>query len=251
MSYRGSAFHGWQIQPNANTVQAEMQNALSTILQTEAACVGSGRTDTGVHATQQIAHFDSERELDVQDFRYKLNAFLPREIAVNKIMPVKPDAHARFDAEERTYHYFIHKNKDPFRLELSYQFSADLNIQTIQKGMEVIMAWKNFQAFSKVRTEVSHFECNIYDIGWKETNEGYVFSVSANRFLRGMVRAMVGTLLEMGQNKLDNNGLIEILEGGNRSSAGRAVPAHGLYLSKVKYPDNIYLRQQDFGERKD
>lgn len=240
ISYRGTAYHGWQVQKNAHTVQAEINSALSTLLQTETVCTGSGRTDTGVHALQQIAHFDCERELDAQDFSYRLNAFLPTEIAVNRIHPVTPEAHARFDAEVRSYHYLIHKQKDPFRLELSYQFSAPLDLEAITAGMEVIRHWKNFQAFSKVHTQVNHFACEILDISWKETNEGHVFSVSANRFLRGMVRAMVGTLLEMGQNKLDRNGLIKILESGDRSSAGRAVPPHGLYLTAVKYPINIY-----------
>lgn len=211
------------------------------MLQADVECVGSGRTDTGVHASQQIAHFDTQKQLITRDFQYKLNSFLPKEIAINDIRPVKLEAHARFDAEKRTYHYYISKQKNPFKLELAYYFSVALDLAAIGEGMDVIRGWRDFQSFSKVKTEVNHFECEIYDISWNETNEGHVFSVSANRFLRGMVRAIVGTLLDMGQNKLDRKGLLEVLKSGNRSAAGRSVPPYGLYLSGVEYPHEIYL----------
>lgn len=243
ISYLGTAFHGWQIQPNAHTVQAEINHALNTLLQADLSCVGSGRTDTGVHASQQIAHFDAEEKIDPAQFQYRLNALLPKEISINKILAVKAEAHARFDAESRTYHYYIHRRKDPFRTGISYFFSADLHTELIDEGLKILKDWKNFQAFSKVHTNVNHFDCDIYDIRWSEENDSHCFSVSANRFLRGMVRAMVGTLLEMGLGRFQSKDLINILESGNRSAAGRSVPAEGLCLTAVKYPDSIFLEK--------
>jgi len=241
LSYRGTAFHGWQIQPNAHTVQAEMQQALSTILQEGTEIVGSGRTDTGVHASQQIVHFDATKEQDLEKLQFRLNGLLPDTISVNKIVPVYPTAHARFDAVSRTYHYHIHTRKNPFREGLSYYYSRPLNIDKIEDALEVIKSWKNFQAFSKVHTEVVHFDCDILDATWKETNDGHMFSVSANRFLRGMVRATMGTLLEIGLERISIEDLKAILESGDRSEAGRAVPPQGLYLSSVRYPKSIYI----------
>ncbi len=241
LSYRGTAFHGWQVQPNAHTVQAEMQQALSTVLQAGTEVVGSGRTDTGVHAFQQIAHFDVDEELDCDKIAFRLNGLLPETVGIKQILPVYPTAHARFDAVSRTYHYHIHKQKNPFKEGLSYFYSRKLNIDKIDEAIELIKNWKNFQAFSKVHTDVAHFDCDIFAAEWKETNEGHLFSVSANRFLRGMVRAIVGTLLDVGLEKISNGDLQEILESGNRSNAGRAVPPQGLYLQEVKYPKSIYL----------
>ncbi|REE00579.1 tRNA pseudouridine(38-40) synthase TruA [Marinoscillum furvescens] len=241
IAYRGTAFHGWQIQPNAVTVQEEIQRALSVIFQQPMECVGSGRTDTGVHATHQIAHVDWESKLSQEDVQYKLNGLLPPEIAINEVMAVKPEAHARFDAEKRTYHYHIHKHKDPFRKGLSYHFGRSLDMEAIASACGVIARWKNFQAFSKVHTDVNHFDCDIFHIEWKETNEGYVFSVSANRFLRGMVRAMVGTLLDIGQGRMTLEAFEDALKSGVRSNVGRAAPPEGLYLTEVLYPKSVYL----------
>ncbi|VXD20804.1 tRNA pseudouridine(38-40) synthase TruA [Marinoscillum sp. 108] len=241
ISYRGTAFHGWQIQPNAHTVQEEINRALSIILQQDISCLGSGRTDTGVHALQQIAHFDAELSDTLDQLQYRLNGLLPAEVSINSIRPVKPEAHARFDAVRRTYHYHLHRQKDPFKTGVSYFFSRSLEAAPIQEAIGLMKNWKNFQAFSKVHTDVNHFDCDIYEINWQETNEGYVFSVSANRFLRGMIRAMVGTLLEVGQGRLNQTDLKNILESGERSRAGRAVPAEGLFLTEVKYPESIYL----------
>lgn len=241
IAYRGTAFHGWQIQPNAVTVQEELNRALSIIFQQPTECVGSGRTDTGVHATHQIAHVDWDSKLSPKDVQHKLNSLLPQEIAINAISQVTPAAHARFDAEKRTYHYHIHKQKDPFKRELSYHFGRPLDLQAIYQACEVIKGWKNFQAFSKVHTDVNHFDCDIFHIQWKETNDGHVFSVSANRFLRGMVRAMVGTLLDIGQGRMALSGFKEALKSGVRSNVGRAAPPEGLYLTEVRYPKSIYL----------
>lgn len=241
LSYRGTAFHGWQLQPNAHTVQAEVQDALSTILQKPMEVTGSGRTDAGVHAVQQVAHFDAELSMKTDQLIYRLNGLLPPEVSINAIQSVKPDAHARFDAGSRAYQYLIHQKKNPFKEGLSYYFPKALSAERIREALPIINSWKNFQAFSKVHTDVNHFDCEIFDLWWEETNDGYQFSVSANRFLRGMVRAMVGTLLEIGLGRMTYNELKAVLESGNRSLAGRAVPPHGLYLAAVKYPSSVYI----------
>lgn len=240
ISYRGTAFHGWQIQPNADTIQAEVNKALSTLLQQETECVGSGRTDAGVHAQQQLAHFDGKLPMTEKEFEFRLNSLLPKAISINSIQKVKKDAHARFDAISRSYEFHIHSHKDPFLNGLSYFFSRSLNLEPIQSGIEIMKNWKNFQAFSKVHTEVNHFECDIYEMSWEYSNGRHLFCVSANRFLRGMVRAIVGTLLEIGQQRLTPEELINVLKSGDRSSAGRSVPAEGLYLTSVTYPDSIF-----------
>lgn len=241
ISYRGTAFHGWQVQPNAHTVQEELNNALSTLLQTPTVCVGSGRTDTGVHASQQIAHFDVEGVIQPDHLKYRMNSLLPKEISVNAILPVGAEAHARFDAERRTYHYYIHTQKNPFKSGLSYQFTVNMDLNSIAQALVRIKSCKNFQAFSKVHTDVNHFDCDIFAVDWQETNGGYLFSVSANRFLRGMVRAMVGTLLDIGQHRMTLEQFDEVLKSGDRSKAGRAVPPEGLFLAEVQYPKSVYL----------
>ena len=241
IAYLGTAFHGWQVQNNAATVQGEINKALSTILRSEISCMGSGRTDTGVHATQQIAHFDFHQELVPTDLVRKLNRFLPVSIAIKSCVQVTKEAHARFDAESRTYEYHIHTHKNPFKEGRSYLFAAALDLEAIDAGCQLILAWENFQAFSRVRTEVNNFNCEIAEIKWVETSDGFVFHVSANRFLRGMVRAIVGTLLEVGQGRMSLDQLRSVLEREDRRNAGRAVPADGLFLTRVSYPEHIYI----------
>ncbi|HCX20373.1 MAG: tRNA pseudouridine(38-40) synthase TruA [Flammeovirgaceae bacterium] len=241
IAYRGTTFHGWQIQPNASTVQEEINKAVSMLLQQPMECLGSGRTDTGVHASQQIAHLDIHSEIDKDQLQYRLNALLPQEISVNGIRQVKEEAHARFDATSRSYEYHIHKQKNPFKTGLSYFFNRHVDIELINQACELIKGWQNFQAFSKVHTDVKTFDCTIHHIEWKESNDSHVFSVSANRFLRGMVRAMVGTLLEIGQNKMSVADLEEVLKSGIRSNAGRSAPPEGLFLTAVDYPKDIYI----------
>lgn len=241
IAYVGTAFHGWQIQKNANSVQAEINNALSTILGVATECLGSGRTDTGVHSTNQIAHFDSSDKIDESYLSYRLNSLLSKEIAINSCKRVKEDAHARFDADLRSYEYHILQKKNPFRNGQAYFLSNNVDIEIINQACELLSEWKDFEAFSKVKTEVNNFNCDIHEIRWEETNEGSIFHVSANRFLRGMVRAMVGTLLEVGQSKMSLSQLVEVLESKDRRKAGRAVPPEGLYLTKVKYPEHIFI----------
>ncbi len=240
ISYKGTNFSGWQIQPNGITVQEEIEKALSTILQKEISIVGSGRTDAGVHAKQQIAHFDVDN-IDPEKLALKLNSFLSDDISINSVIPVKDDVSARFEASSRKYHYHIHQTKSPFKIGQSYYFRPALEIDKINKACEIIKDWKNFECFSKVHTEVNHFNCDIFDAKWTQNESDHLFEITANRFLRGMVRAIVGTLLDVGLNKTSLEELKGILESNDRGKAGRAVPAEGLYLQEVNYPKDIYL----------
>ena len=241
ISYRGTNYNGWQIQPNAVTMQEEIEKALSTLLKSETPITGSGRTDTGVHARQQIAHFDTEDKIDPKDLTYKLNSFLGEDISVNSIRRVSGDVNARFSAISRKYHYHIHQAKDPFKVELSYYFRPTLNVDLISEGCEIIKGWQNFECFSKVHTEVNHFNCDIFQAKWVQEGSNHLFEITANRFLRGMVRAVVGTLIDVGLAKTSMDDLKRILESNNRSEAGRAVPPRGLYLQEVTYPSDIYI----------
>ncbi|MEP5613226.1 MAG: tRNA pseudouridine(38-40) synthase TruA [Cyclobacteriaceae bacterium] len=240
ISYEGTAYHGWQIQPTGNTVQEEIEKALSTILKEKISIMGSGRTDTRVHATQQIAHFDTLAELTPADLVYKLNSFLPKDIAIRSIKAVGNDAHARFDAVKRTYHYHLHQGKNPFKQDVSYHFKQDIDRDAILEGCEIIRNWENFECFSKVHTEVNNFNCQIFAIDWLQNEDSDLFVVTANRFLRGMVRAMVGTLLDLGTHKTNIEDLKGVLESNDRSRAGRAVPPQGLFLERIEYPTNVY-----------
>jgi tRNA pseudouridine38-40 synthase len=241
ISYKGTHYSGWQVQGNAITVQGEINKALSVLLKSDMETMGSGRTDAGVHAHQQIAHFDTEPIKQPDKLVYKLNALLPKDIAINQLIPVREDAHARFDADSRSYQYFIHTRKDPFSENASYLFTADLDLNSINEAVELLKSWKDFEAFSKVHTEVNHFNCDIFEAHWEPSASGYVFYIRANRFLRGMVRTIVGTLLDVGTHKTSVQSLEEILKSKNREEAGRSVSADGLYLHAVTYPKDIYL----------
>lgn len=241
ISYKGTAYHGWQEQSNAITVQQVINEKLTQLLRTDTKCVGSGRTDTGVHAKQQLIHFDVQEDIDTDRLLYKLNAVLPEDIAANEIRRVRDDAHARFDATKRSYQYFLHTRKTPFNKDQSYFFPHAINLETIDEGCKIFKQWTDFESFSKVKTEVNHFDCEIFEIEWQRELDDYIFFVSANRFLRGMVRAMVGTLLDMGTGKLSPNQLTTILEQKDRRAASRSVPPQGLFLSSVIYPNDIYL----------
>jgi tRNA pseudouridine38-40 synthase len=241
LSYRGTKYHGWQIQANAHTVQQELQSALSVIFGEEMTCLGSGRTDTGVHALQQIVHFDTASKIESDLVIYKLNKMLPKDISVQSLRPVREVAHARFDAYLRSYQYRLNKRKSPFIIDLSYYWPYPLDIATMNKAAKLLLGTKDFQAFSKVKTDVESFECDITQAIWREDNEYITFDVSANRFLRGMVRALVGTLMEIGQGRAGVEDFEKIIESKDRKSAGRAVPACGLFLTEVCYPPEIYI----------
>ena len=240
LSYHGGAYHGWQEQPNALTVQQVLNQAMRTILRTPIETIGSGRTDAGVHAQVQVVHFDIEQHL-TKDVLRKLNSILPHDIAVHDLRRVNDDVSARYNATSRSYFYRIVKKKNPFEEGLAYQFSRPLDIEVMNECGRIAVYWTDFQSFSKVHTDVHTFDCSVTEARWTEYNEYYIFSVSANRFLRGMVRALVGTMMLAGEGKLTPLGFREILEARDRTRAGRSVPAHGLYLSDVKYPEEIYL----------
>ncbi|MBO3700381.1 tRNA pseudouridine(38-40) synthase TruA [Roseivirga sp. E12] len=241
ISYNGSNYHGWQVQANARTVQGEFQECLSKVLRVPTEIMGSGRTDTGVHAKQQIAHFESDEPIDTKDLAYKLNSILPDTAAVQEIRGVKADAHARFDATERAYQYFINKKKSPFYSGLSYYFSQPLDLNLMNEAAKELIGKQDFESFSKVKTEVNNFICTVTRAEWIIENDQLVFHVRANRFLRGMVRALVGTLLDVGQQKITVEDFVNIIKAKDRKVAGRAVPPHGLFLTEVKYPESIYL----------
>lgn len=240
ITYRGTNFNGWQTQPNGVTVQEEIEKGLTLLLKKETPITGSGRTDTGVHAIQQIAHFDAH-ELEEAPLALRLNSLLPKDIVINRIRTVKQDANARFSAESRKYHYHLHQRKDPFKEGISYYFSAALNIEKINQACEIIQNWQNFECFSRVHTEVNHFNCDIYEAIWIENEPAHLFVIKANRFLRGMVRSIVGTLLDVGTGKSTLDDLNRILKSNDRREAGRSVPPEGLYLQEVIYPNTIYL----------
>lgn len=241
ISYNGSRYHGWQIQNNAKTVQGVLNGALSTILRSDVTTIGSGRTDTGVHASMQMVHFDSESEFDLDEMKAKLNSLLPWDIVIKDLHKVKEEANARFDATSRAYIYKIHSKKNPFLEGLSYYFHTELDESRLNSSCELIKKWKDFEALSKVKTDVNNFDCDVMEAFWEKQNDALYFHVRANRFLRGMVRTLVGTMLEIGQKRMDNSDFEEILQSKDRRKAGRAVPAHGLYLRDITYPDHIYL----------
>lgn len=235
-SYKGTHYHGWQIQPNAVTVQEKLLHGLQTIVDKSVDLMGAGRTDTGVHATQMYAHFDTENELDVVKIVYKLNAFLPKDIAVQNLYLVHDEAHARFDATSRTYHYFIHQSKQPFLEESSYYFNQPLDFNLMNEAASLLLNYTDFQCFSKVHTDVNTFNCKITHAQWTQENNQWKFTITADRFLRNMVRAIVGTLINVGLHKLSLTQFTSIIDSKDRSKAGFSVPAHGLYLTQVNYP---------------
>ncbi|WP_103070967.1 tRNA pseudouridine(38-40) synthase TruA [Aquimarina sediminis] len=242
LSYDGTPYHGWQRQPNAISIQEVLEESLSTILRNKIVVFGAGRTDTGVHATQIMAHFDHESELELNQLKYKLNAILPAEIAIRKVDEVQKNAHARFDAVSRSYEYHVTLVKDPFRIKKSYYFKKELDINRMNEAAKLLLNYTNFKCFSKSKTDVKTYNCNITNAVWENNGNHLVFKISANRFLRNMVRAIVGTLIEIGEHKLTNEDLAAIIKNEDRSQAGYSVPAHGLYLTAVEYSNIIYKR---------
>ena len=239
ISYNGKNYHGWQIQKNAVTVQSTIQDVISKILGKSTDIVGSGRTDTGVHAKSQVAHFDVNKEVD-NDFIYRVNAFLPQDISINSVNQVDDNSHARFDAISREYIYKIHDLKSPFVDGLSTFYNKKINMDLINEACSIIMKNSDFQSFSKVKTEVKNFNCTISHASIRRKNNFYLFKFCANRFLRGMVRALVGTLLQLNEGKINLKEFKLIFEKKNREYAGPSAPPYGLYLNKVNYNSDIF-----------
>lgn len=242
-SYFGKPYHGWQKQPNAISVQQVLDEALSTLLRHPIETVGAGRTDTGVHAKQMFAHFEAAGIGDPKNLEYRLNAFLPDAIAVQRIFTVPDDAHARFDAIQRTYEYWMVQEKNPFYSDFAYHMKHSLNIIEMNKAAAVLLEYGDFESFSKSNTDVKTYRCAIKYASWEKKDDKLVFTITADRFLRNMVRAIVGTLLEVGQEKWTPTDVKRILKGKDRSLAGPSVPAKGLYLTSILYPENILNRQ--------
>ncbi|MFL2996721.1 MAG: tRNA pseudouridine(38-40) synthase TruA [Cytophagales bacterium] len=240
ISYFGKNYHGWQTQENAITIQEILDKSLSTILKTEIKSLGSGRTDTGVHAMSQVAHFDFNGNI-IENFLYRINSLLPSDISINSINGVKENVSARFDAISREYIYKIHTKKSPFLNDYSYYYKRDIDIELLNKACDIIKKFKDFQTFSKVKTDVNNYNCNVSYAAIEKENNSYFFKVTSNRFLRGMVRALMGTLFEINENKIELEFLEDIIIKKERKLAGPSVPAHGLYLNKVLYEEDIYL----------
>jgi tRNA pseudouridine38-40 synthase len=249
LAYDGTHYFGWQIQPNAKTIQQTLEHALSTLLDQEISLTGAGRTDTGVHASYFIAHFDYDpSEPDTgrksivhpreDPFLFKLNRFLPPDIVVYKIWQVPADLHARFSATSRTYQYHISRVKPLYTRSYCHHVYGELDLGEIEKCCEIIRETVDFTSFSKLHTDVKTNDCRILDVGWKEEENGYVFEITADRFLRNMVRSLVGTLLNVGQGKLDQEGFRKIVKAKDRSQAGQSAPAKGLFLVHIAYENS-------------
>ena len=240
LSYAGTNYHGWQIQPNAVTVQETIEHALGLLLRNPIKITGAGRTDTGVHARQMFAHFDVEKAINSDDLTYKLNSFLPADISIYKIHRVTDEAHARFDAIARSYQYFIHRHKDPFLTETSWYLAKDLDVDLMNQAAKILTQYKDFKSFSKTHTDVKTYLCDVRQAAWQTTDNQLVFYITADRFLRNMVRAIVGTLVDIGLHKISLDELVQIIESRDRSNAGFSVPAKGLFLTEIVYPPQIF-----------
>lgn len=239
LAYNGTNYAGWQIQPNALSVQQTLNEALSTILRTEVYVVGAGRTDTGVHARQMYAHVDCDLPFEPTALAYRLNRFLPPDIAIYEIFPVDADAHARFSATSRSYQYFISPKKNPFAYTSAWILERPLDIPAMNEASVLLLGEKDFGAFSKSNTQTKTNICNVSHAQWVLEGDLFVFHITANRFLRNMVRAIVGSLVDVGQNKTTVAGFQDIVTAKDRTLAGESAPAHGLYLTHVAYPDEI------------
>jgi tRNA pseudouridine38-40 synthase len=238
ISYKGTNYHGWQMQNNAMSVQQEITESLGLLLKDKSLSIlGSGRTDAGVHAKNQVFHVDIPDDTDLEHLKFRLNSFLENDIVVNKIIKVNPNAHARFDAISRSYEYHLRCVRTPFRRDEFYYHKTSLDFNLMNEAASYLIGTHDFQSFSRVKTEVNNFVCDITRAEWVTHENGAVFHISANRFLRSMVRAIVGTLLRVGEGKITPKEIMNIIERKDRNEAGEAVPGKGLYLCKVEYPN--------------
>lgn len=238
LNYNGTDFHGWQTQPNGITVQECVDKALSTYFRQEIVTLGCGRTDAGVHATQFFAHFDLTdlQEKIVLKGVTGINSLLPYTIAVKRIFKVANDAHARFDATARAYNYHLHFNKDPFKLDRSWLYKGNLDVEKMNKAAQILLNYTDFSCFSKSKTQTFTNNCKITEARFDKVEDALIFTIKADRFLRNMVRAIVGTMVLVGKGDIEIADVAQIIESKNRSKAGQSVPACGLYLVKIEYP---------------
>ncbi|MCD8288063.1 MAG: tRNA pseudouridine(38-40) synthase TruA [Porphyromonadaceae bacterium] len=243
LAYDGSAYHGWQRQPNGLSVQQCLEEALSLLLRRETAVTGAGRTDTGVHARLMVAHFDTSVPLtNLEAWRHHLNCILPPDIAISCIRPVTSEAHSRFDALSRTYRYYISYAKNPFAGRYRWYLSGQrLDVAAMNEAAALLRRHDDFTSFSKTHTDVKNFRCRITCARWEERGDELVFTITADRFLRNMVRAIVGTLVDIGRGKLPVTDFLPILEARDRRCAGVSAPACALFLTDITYPETLFL----------
>ena len=238
LSYDGTAYHGWQVQPNGASVQETLQRALSTLLRAETPITGAGRTDAGVHAAMMVAHFDGPRGELERGWVYRLNGMLPPDIAIHKIVPVPSDMHARFSARARTYYYYVHTRKSPFLRDRSWRLVHTPDFEAMNRAAALLLEYEDFTSFSKLNTDTKTNICHVRSARWVQLSDHeWRFEITADRFLRNMVRAIVGTLMEVGRGTLTLDGFREVIEKKNRCAAGESVPARGLFLQNVEYTD--------------
>ncbi len=244
MGWKGTEFHGWQVQPNAYTIQEEMEKKLSTLLQQDIAVIGAGRTDTGVHASYFVAHFDSiEPLVEPEKLVFKLNNFIHPDIVILSLSAVEPNSHARFDAISRTYQYHIIQNKDPFFRDYAWHHYPPLKVKNMNAGAKLLLKHKDFTSFSRLHSDTKTNFCTIKYAKWEKQNNRLTFTITADRFLRNMVRAIVGTLVEIGQKKIAPEDIENILAKKDRAAAGASAPAKGLFLTDIQYEPTIFKQQ--------
>lgn len=241
LSFNGTSFHGWQVQPNSITVQGLLNNSLTLKIREPIITVGAGRTDAGVHADHFIAHFESERDdLDGdKHLVFEINGFLPHDIAIKRIFKVADTSHARFDALSRTYKYYIARSKNPFTYDYSYYLYKELDVDKMNEAAKLFLEYTDFTSFAKVHSDTKTNDCKVMEAFWEETEDKYIFTIKADRFLRNMVRSIVGTLIAVGNNKMDINEFKKVIEAKDRSVAGVSAPAKGLFLNYIEYPEQI------------
>ena len=240
LAYEGSRYHGYQIQPHSDSVQQTLERCLGLKLGQTVSLTGCGRTDTGVHARNYYAHFDLENAIgDLETLADQLNAFLPEDIVVYRIWPVPPESHARFDARSRTYHYYITRTKNPFHIHDAFYLYGKLDVEKMQQAANMLMDYEDFTSFSKGHTQVKTNNCKIMEAQWFERDGLLVFRIKADRFLRNMVRAIVGTLLEVGKGRMTLDEFRAVIERKDRCEAGISVPAHALFLEEIEYNPEI------------
>ncbi|MCC8146106.1 MAG: tRNA pseudouridine(38-40) synthase TruA [Bacteroidales bacterium] len=241
LAYNGENYCGWQVQPNGITVQEVIEKGLTTLFGSPVPITGAGRTDAGVHAKLMVAHFDSDKVFDPVSRVERLNRILPKDILINKIVPTQPEAHARFDALSRTYNYYITDKKDPFLHKLSYKVTYPLDYNLMNEACRILFEYTDFTSFSKLHTDVKTNNCKIMKAEWHQENTHWIFTIQADRFLRNMVRAIVGTLIEVGRKKLSPEDFRKVIESKDRGKAGTSAPGNALFLTNIEYPPTLFL----------
>lgn len=246
LCYNGARYHGWQIQPNGITVQACIEKALATLLRRETPITGAGRTDAGVNAHLMVAHFDTENPIaNREEFSDRLNRILPPDIAIRSTVPVTAEAHSRFDAVARTYKYYLIDRKDPFTETFAWRYRGSLDFDRMNEAAEQLYRYTDFTSFSKLHTDVKTNNCRVSYARWEREGDAMVFTITADRFLRNMVRAIVGTLIDVGKGKLSVEGFCRIIEQKDRCAAGTSVPGNALFLHDITYPETLFLHDAE------